>query len=55
VKQSISCLVRRSCDSATDVALLMRLVLGWRLALVCGSHGIVMLLEVIGLDEGCLD
>ena len=54
VKQSISCLVRRSCDSATDVAFLMRLVLGWRLALVSSSHGIVMLLEAIGLSEGCL-
>ena len=54
VKQRISCLVRRSCDSATDVAFLMRLVMGWRLALVCSSHGILMLLKAIGLGEGCL-
>jgi hypothetical protein len=51
VKHSISCLVRRSGDSATNVAFLMRLVLGWRLALVCSSHGIFMLLEAIGLSE----
>ena len=54
VKQRISCLVRRSCDSAANVAFLMRLVLGWRLALVCSSHGIVLLLEAIGLGETCL-
>ena len=54
VKQRIACLIRRSCESATNVAFLMRLVLGWRLALVCNSHGIVLLLEAIGLGEGCL-
>ena len=54
VKQNISCLVRRSCDNATNVAFLTRLVLGWRLALVCSSHDIVMFLEAVGLGEGCL-
>ena len=54
VQQSSASLIRRSYGSATNVAFLMKLVLGWRLALVCSSNGIVLLLEAIGLGEGCL-
>ena len=52
-RQHSACLVRRSCGSATNVVFLTKRVLGWRLLLVCDSHGVVLLFQAIGLGEGC--
>jgi hypothetical protein len=52
-RQHSTCLVRRSGGSATNVVFLRKRILGWRLLLVCGSHGVVLLFQAIGLGEGC--
>lgn len=44
----------RSCGNASKVVFLMQLLLGQKMALVCSSHGFVLLLKAIGLGEGCL-